>query len=340
VYLSTDSWTVSSPTRAIQPVITRPTLKLTITPPPLPDTNPVLFQPSFLAVLPPPSPRISFDDLLTALDVPEHAPLDALAFVSRRIRDPRLNAGTKGKHLMEMDRFQAWLAAPPSDSDLVLVDGHCGSVVADGVSPMSAICASLVEELHRQAGEDTDSVRPPVIVLHHFCGQHRGGRDPFRGPAGLLRNLLQQLLQQSHWPGGAEELLNFVDGGLLRGIDGSEIGSLCYLFWNLVIRLDSSRPIFCIMDGVSELETPLNDWCVDTRSVIEMLLGLVEDTNRAGPALRVLLTSPQRSTMLGDTVIPADGRLTLLAPRSPARDTSLFPFQKKVDTLLFAGTDA
>ena len=340
MYLSTDSWTGSSQPRAIQPVITRPTLKLTITPPPLPDTNPVLFQPSFLAVLPPPSPRTSFDDLLTALDVPDYAALDTLAFVSRRICDPRLNAGTKGRHLMGMDRFQAWLAGPPSDSDLVLVDGYCGSVVADGVSPMSAICASLVEELHRRAGEDTNSARPAVIVLHHFCGQHRGGRDPFRGPAGLLRNLLQQLLQQNRWPGGAEELLNFVDDGLLRGVDVSEIGSLCYLFWNLVIRLDPSRPVFCIMDGVSEMETSLNDWCVDTRSVIEMLLGLVEDTSRAGPALRVLLTSPQRSTMLGNTVVPADGRLTLLAPRSPARDTSLFTFQRKVDTLLFAGTDA
>ena len=313
--------------------LTPPTPTLLLTPAPFIETNQALFTPPS----PPPSPRVSLDDVLKEFDIPDGAAADTLAFISRRLRESKLNAGSKSKHLMRMERFRDWLAAPPRDSDLIMVDGHCGgTVAADRVSPMSAICAALVEELQR-ADEDTSPARPAVVVLHHFCSQHRRDRDLLRGPAGLIRNLiqqlLQQLLQQSPWQVG----LGFVDGELLRGIGEHDIHSLCRLFCNVTIRLDPSQPVFCVIDGISEIETVLDGWQEDTCSIIEMLRGLVGDTSRAGPALRVLLTSSGRSTVLAETVVPSDGHVSLLAARSPARQSSLLPFQREVDELLMVG---
>jgi hypothetical protein len=276
---------------------------------------------------------VSLDDVLKELDVPEGAAADTLAFISRHLRNSKLNAGSKSKDLIRMERFRDWLAAPPGDSDLVLVDGHCGGTVAtDRVSPISAICAALVEELQR-ANEDTSPARPAVIVLHHFCSQHRRGRDLLRAPAGLIRNLIRQLLQQSPWQAG----LDFVDDELLRGIGEHDIHSLCCLFSKVITQLDPYRPVFCVIDGISEMETVLDGWREDTCSIIEMLRGLVDDTSRAGPALRVLLTSSVRSTVLAETVVPSDGHVSLIAARSPARQSSLLPFQKEVDELLMVG---
>jgi hypothetical protein len=276
---------------------------------------------------------VSLDDVLKELDVPEGAAADTLAFILRRLRNPKLNAGSKSKDLMRMERFRDWLAAPPRDSDLVLVDGHCGSTVAtDRVSPISAICAALVEELQR-ADEDTSPGRPAIVVLHHFCSQHRRDRDLLRAPAGLIRSLIRQLLQQRPWQVG----LDFVDGGLLRGIGEHDIHSLCCLFSKVIVQLDPCQPVFCIIDGISEIETVLDGWREDTCSIIEMLRGLVGDTSRAGPALRVLLTSSVRSTVLAETVVPSDGHVSLIAARSPARQSSLLPFQKEVDELLMVG---
>ncbi len=282
---------------------------------------------------------MSLDDALKALDVPESVAADTLVFTSRRVRDPKFNAGNKSKHLMRMDRFRDWLAAPPRESDLILVDGHCsgGAVAAGMVSPISAICAALIEELHR-TDQDPTPARPAAVVLHHFCSQHRRDRDPLRGPAGLVRNLthqlLQQLLQQSPWQGG----LGFADGELLRGVGEHDIHSLCRLFCDATARLDPSRPVFCLIDGVSELETALDGWQEDACSIVEMLCRLVNDAGgRAGPALRVLLASSGRSTVLAETVVPSDGHVSLLGPRSPARQSSLLPFQREVGESLMVG---
>lgn len=279
--------------------------------------------------LAPSSPKISLEELLDALDVPEHTAEHALARVTRLGQEPRLNAGTRGEHLLAMRRFQAWLTAPSSVSDLILVDGNCGRVDTDRVSPMSASCASLVQVVEE---------RSVATVLHHFCGQHLGS-TPLRGLQGLIRNLTQQLLLQGYqgYNEGCTTLPapDFIDDELLDSLGRrDDILSLCHLFRDLLIRLDTSRPVFCIIDGVSALETALRGWQADHCLVIKTLQDLVDDPNRDGPALRVLLASPERSPGLADTVVTADRCVSLPAFRALGRHSSLLPFQKDIDHLL------
>jgi hypothetical protein len=291
---------------------------------------------------PPASPRVSFDELLKALDVPEGAAAEALAGVTRRSCHLKVDTGARGNWLMGMKRFTEWLEAPSWASDLVLVDGHCGNIAADKVSPMSAICASLagvMTDAERDDGRD----RPAPIVLHHFCGQHLGLRNALSGPGGLIRSLVHQLLVQTHqhvegYATGPQASLDFIDDHLLGGVDERDIPSLCRLFDELVARLDRSRPVFCIIDGVSEIETALDGWQEDACFIISALLDLVDEGSfRAGPALRVLLTSAQRSTTLAESVVPSDSHVSLLAAHTLGKRSYASLFEEDVDDLLMAG---
>ncbi|EAQ85540.1 hypothetical protein CHGG_09554 [Chaetomium globosum CBS 148.51] len=266
-------------------------------------------------VSPPGTSLVSLEELLMTLDVPEDAAAEALAGVTRRSYHLKVDVGTRSNRLMEMKRFKKWLEAPAWASDLILVDGHCGNVAADKVTPMSAICASLARTVMNFESNDNRD-RPVPIVIHHFCGQHLGRPNPLNGPNGLIRNLVHQLLVQSHDVQShlavPAPYLEFIDEQLLAGIDYGGIPRLCRLFSELFVRIDPSRPVFCIIDGVSELETTLYGWQEDTVTIVDTLLALVKDL-RPGPALRVLLTSPQRSATLAESVVTLDRHVSLPA---------------------------
>ncbi|KAL1841758.1 hypothetical protein VTJ49DRAFT_6596 [Mycothermus thermophilus] len=282
----------------------------------------------------------SLKEVLSVLDVPDGADEEVLERVSRRANQLKADAGRWSARLMDMSAFRSWLAAPAWVSDLVLVDGHCGPAAADRVSPMSAICASLVDVL-METGDHAGDGHPAVTVLFHFCGQHVGSRDPLRGPAGLVRSLVYQVAQQ--YGAGMEQMsaahtvsLDFVDSQFLEALGTHDVAILCRLFSELVIRLDGSRPIFCIIDGVTELETVLDGSRDEAILVITTLLNLV-DQSRPGPALRVLLASAQRSAVLAESVIPPGRRLSLLSTqRQGPRPFPAF-FEREVEELLMAG---
>jgi hypothetical protein len=286
---------------------------------------------------PPATPAgVTVDEVLKAIDVPHLAAADALAWVTQRSCQLRGNVGRWSDRLMEMQRFKEWLGAPGWMSDMLLVDGHCGNVAVDKVSPMSAICASLVGVISSAERDDAQQ-RPGAVLLHHFCGQHLGSRDPLRGPCGLIRSLILQLLAQTvgvdHGSLGSAPSLEFIDEALLGDVRNKDVSSLCRLFCELVVRSSPARPIFCIIDGVSEIETVLHGCRDDACTVIDALLDLVEH-DRAGPAVRVLLSSSERSTELAESVIPPDRRISLLAAHSLG--TRSFPalFEDDVEELL------
>lgn len=327
-----------------------------------------------------PSPR-TIHDLLDALDVPDGTPASVLADVLGRSSNIRPDAASRGGYLLTMMRFQEWLRAPLWQSDLILADGHCGDVTINRISPMSLFCARLSEALQRFQAPSPPRQNdflyyPPhhqqpqhqqIIVLHHFCGQHTSYRDPLRGPSGLMRNLIHQLLVQGFLNNSttapSQATLGFILEQFLASLHSNpdDIPTLCRLFTALVNHLPTassptSAPavIFCLIDGISDLETVLDGWRDDVCDIVEMLLSLVlttanttthrsrspgpspgpnnnaspnttttaEDpflspslipTTTIPPALRVLLTSAERSTELAEWVVPPDRHVSLRA---------------------------
>ncbi|KAK3903633.1 hypothetical protein C8A05DRAFT_32615 [Staphylotrichum tortipilum] len=318
------------------------------TPAPSPATVPIFLafpaHPPF--PLPLPSPQISRDDLLAHLDVPDHSPTEALSRVLQRSTQPRLHASGRAQLLLAGARFRAWLSAHPWESDLLLVDGHCGALgTPDKITPMSALCASLATILTDPTpGTTAAAAAPPPLVLHHFCALHLARDDPLAGPAGLLRSLLHQLLREALPPLAIlplSALPLFLDHDSDSDSPHSRtpttplLTPLLDLLKSLLPLLPRSRPIFLLVDSISTLETALDGWRDGAQRVVDALLDLVEEEGRPGPALRVLLVSAERSMALE---MPADRRVGLRGgwfgwgrERGVERDV--------VEGLLFAGEE-
>lgn len=77
---------------------------------------------------------------------------------------------------------------------------------------------------------------------------------------------------------------------------GHELDALRYLFQQLVQQIPTGTLVFCIIDGLSEYETRINNSIEDLRSVVDGLQSIVRDQNLAGPTFKVLMTSANKIT--------------------------------------------
>lgn len=167
------------------------------------------------------------------------------------------------------------------NSCILLVDGNLGDASVGRTSPLSVLSASLTTQLSAKDGYTT---------LHFFCGMHVGLQDPFSGPRGMLRLLITQLIL---YPGKPAIPLDFMEAALYEAIRSQELGALCFLFEQLIIRCSSQETIFCIIDGISDLEFSPH-WRNETLQVLAFLRQLVNQ-HRTSPVLKVLLTNSNRS---------------------------------------------
>lgn len=260
--------------------------------------------------------------------------------VRRKYHDFSTKALARAQYLLTMDRFASWLMEP--GSDLLLVDGHCNDQSIGKVSPMSVLCACLVETLVAAAMDDSNNVSPvsfahqPRIVLFFFCGQHLWptSGDRLSGPQGMIRGLVNQLLYR--WPYDTlPEISSFlVDRGstyragqdtevLLHDL---ELCELCMLFEQILGQLGPEYPVCCIIEGISSFETSLYGWNADVMEVVACFQriasrqwdasgGRAEVGDDPGCAMvKFLLVSTERSILVRSAVA-ADDHLELRAGR-------------------------
>lgn len=166
-------------------------------------------------------------------------------------------------------------------SSVLVVDGNLGSAGMGRTSPLSILSASLVTEL---------STKDDYAILQFFCGMHAGLQDPFSGPRGILRLLITQLIL---YPGKTVTSLDFMEPALYEALRAQEIGGLCCLFEQLILRSNAHDTIFCIIDGMAELELSPH-WRNETLQVFAFLRELINQ-HKASPILKVLLTNSNRS---------------------------------------------
>lgn len=75
------------------------------------------------------------------------------------------------------------------------------------------------------------------------------------------------------------------------------IGALCYLFEQLLQRVVGVSEIFCIVDGISNLERQQDGWCKHLDVVFDHLSTLRERLPH-GLSFKLLLTSAEKSSQL------------------------------------------
>lgn len=200
-------------------------------------------------------------------------------------------------------RFKFWLQSQLPD--ILAVNGN----MEDGMARYSSttlLCGLLIQSLREQKA---------THVLHFFCGAHNSRHDSSAGPRGLIHSLIAQLLSIQQFDVG---FLRF--GQWQEGIKANNVGAYCRLFSRLVEQLPSSV-VFCIIDGVSLLET--EDWIEDLQLVLQTLLNTAAD-EQLNTQIKLLTTSTSRSRCLDHMLsesnklrVPADaGNRHLLSSRT------------------------
>jgi hypothetical protein len=198
---------------------------------------------------------------------------------------------------MEYINFKRWFN---SQRSALLVNGSFDSGAWNKISPLSVFCATFATSL---VGMERG------IVLHFFCGQHLTPDDDLRGPRGLIRSLIAQLLL---YPSTFYPNANFiVRQNVYQACSNHDIAALCYAFELLVMQYPLDTSIFCIIDNVSAFETTDNGWDAKLRCVLDTIK-LLTKPSYLGPAVKVLITSPSKCIMATRT-LPADCSIWLCA---------------------------
>ncbi|KAI9737404.1 MAG: hypothetical protein M1834_009558 [Cirrosporium novae-zelandiae] len=226
-------------------------------------------------ILSTPGPFLSLAELLTLLQIPHMMTSNDLDYVLRQGSDFDLTAQGQARWLLRTRQFQGWLS--PRDSDLLLVDGNTDSSIGGGLSPLSLLCATLVLSFFK--------MRPRPISLHFFCGQHDAPDDVLKGPNGLIRSLITQLLLTHQM-----FTLYFINSHQhCTGLEAQSLAALCNTFQKLVKQLPPRTLIYCVLDGISLYEG--TDWDGDLAFVVDRLNKIVKD-ECLQPTFKLLMTSP------------------------------------------------
>ncbi|ERT00556.1 hypothetical protein HMPREF1624_03930 [Sporothrix schenckii ATCC 58251] len=218
-------------------------------------------------------------------------------------------AHEQAQSLLATDEFLRWYQS--RHSGMLFVDGNDASATRTLISPMSVMCSSLsiVFEKSGQSGE--------AFVLRYFCSLHNSQerddaeRDRARGPVGMLRSLLVQLVaalvKEDLARGGGEgedpiqeyNLGRYNHGQLadFRGrLRDGYLWELYIVFIELLKYVPKDRPVYCIVDGVSSFED--DRYGADLKDVFTDLIRLVSYSQAN---LKLLFTCPYRSVYLVPT---------------------------------------
>ncbi|KAI6272658.1 hypothetical protein MCOR27_008257 [Pyricularia oryzae] len=239
-------------------------------------------------------------------------------------------AMSRANQLFETEKFGDWMTS--TESEFLMVEGHCLQESQGVVSPLTIFAASLAHVLG--AGAFDEESPTEAIPLFFACGQHSSTEDELSGPQGIMRSFISQLLvsnirwtasaadesrtpdlgflqeRRSIWPEICKQSLGRVDATRSINKDGGNatrepnhknknrperdrLQTLLHLFEELVDQIPQASTVYCIIDGISYYENP---WQEDLLLLVKTLAEICDDQRSGlnGPRLKILMTSPGR----------------------------------------------
>lgn len=187
--------------------------------------------------------------------------------------------------LMKSPKLHTWLTS--THSSALFVNGNGDASARQ--SPLSFICSKLMDTVCPLAV----GMRPKycsILAQSFFCGQHVDIEDPAKGPVGMMRNLVSQIL------------INYSAFSMptirrLLDIDPFDIRALCNIFSGLIKQLPRRYMVLFIIDGITFYEDSPTE-CEDATEAVQTLLEVMESCKRRGCMFKVLLTCPGNSRTL------------------------------------------
>jgi hypothetical protein len=243
---------------------------------------------------------LSQGDLLDILDVSADSPIQDLRRIIRAGQSTELSASHTAKGIIEGKKLQDWLSTDASAA--LFIEGSSPLASCGRNTPMSLMSSVVIENLHD---------KEPAIAIYFFCGSHTSSKDSIKGPHGMMRSLICQILRLFVVE------LDFISSRRYREqLQSFNFRTLCDCFGKLVKKLPAETVLFCIIDSICFFEK--KEWAEDCRKVANDLQDLADD-DELGAVFKLLITSPSRSRYVGDT-FPSQCRLLLPADGLSGRD--------------------
>ena len=234
------------------------------------------------------------EDLLDIVATPSsrNIPDDDLQRVIREGQSSGLFASHSASAIMEHKKFNDWLNV--NESAVLFIEGALSSASYGRITPMSTLSSLVLGSL---------CDKEPAIAIHFFCGFHTASQDPMRGPQGMMRSLICQILQLFTVE------VDFVSRRVRDKLDILDLHTLCLCVGKLVRRLPPDTVLFCIIDSICFLEN--KEWPGECVKAVHDFRGLADDEDLV-QVFKLLITSPFRSRHTAST-LPVESRLLLPA---------------------------
>ncbi|MCJ1385307.1 hypothetical protein MMC17_008429 [Xylographa soralifera] len=237
---------------------------------------------------------LSRDELLDMLGVSADSSFQDLQRSLRAGQSIELSASHIAKGIIEGKKFREWLST--DNSAALFIEGGLSSASYGLNTPMSLLSSTVIDSLHD---------KEPAVTIYFFCGSHTSSKDLIRGPHGMMRSLICQILRLFSVE------LDFISSRLYREqLQSLNLYTLCDCFGKLVKRLPIDTVLVCIIDSICFFEK--REWAEDCQKAINDIQDLA-DEDGLGPVFKLLITSPSRSRYVGGTwpaqchlLLPAD----------------------------------
>ena len=237
---------------------------------------------------------LSQADLLHILKVNPRVPSDDLQKSISGGESIEVGATLIAQEIMAQKPITSWFFN--GDSDVLFVEGRFSSPRYARDTPLSIMSSRVVESFcDRERG----------VVLYFFCALHNAASDDLKGPCGMMRVLISQLLQEFSPEYGFPVTVHS-----RRLLETLQMGALCDLFGKVFRRVTADMVLFIVIDSICFFEK--SDWVSDTERAIRELQHLIDkdDGNAAEgrPVLKLLVTSPYRSKSVR-TKLPTESQM-------------------------------
>ena len=200
---------------------------------------------------------------------------------------------------------------------VIVMEGRFDRSQLGKISPLSYVCATLWQALRKsqqnrptythssKLSPESERGEAGNVVLEYFCALHTADDDNLRGPQGLMRCLITQLLLTlvaNEWISRSDAIdlphLHDMEKRLLAQYN---LEAICRLFLALVRLVPPGVPIYCLVDGWSVYERE-EMWGSDYEVVLQAFREAA-DASVSGdrPIFKLLLTSPTSCRWLNDT---------------------------------------
>jgi hypothetical protein len=243
-------------------------------------------------------------DLLQILHIDEEAVLDDARLMYEKCQsqtadttDYRLARG-----VLQSSRYLQWLSK--GDSAALFIERFESPPVHSNFSPLTIVSCTTIEQI---------SIDQSAVVIQHFCSLHASEEDDVRGPHGLLRSIIHQVLH--HFPKGVNP--GFISGRQAREqLQSHDIRALCDCLAGVLRQLPPETVLFCVIDGIDSFDS--GEWAESCKYMIRVLLDIVHD-DELYPAFKLLVTSPSRTKRVA-TAFPDSKHMFLFPEGSEGRD--------------------